>query len=380
MITNHIARSVGSVVQQRINLLGVGQKMQDLPEELWHESFRFYVKEDPTRQGGPNLRMIRLDPVQPSLTVTGYIFNKFVHPFENRFITVREAARLQGFPDTHRFEGTLTSTQQQVGNAVPVPFATAIFKSLLQDARKLGFNNNRLTAFSLFSGAGGLDMGAEQAAHDNLQINTKVALDKWLDVCKTLQGHYGSRAEIVCEDILLVGNPVQCWRDLSGETDPPDVVYGGPPCQAFSQAGKQKGTTDDRGTLIFEFLRFVDALRPSFFVLENVSNLRGIGKGVLYQQILDQIREQGYNVSVAILLAADFGVPQLRRRIIFLGCRNDIGHLSIPVPTHRESPTLFDQSYATVGEAFQGLPEAQYSSHSHRSTLKVSAFYAQITV
>src|SRR5438477_9329603 len=123
MVPNHIARSVGPAVQQRIDKLGIGQKMQDLPEELWHESFRFYVKEDPTRQGGPNMRMIRLDPDKPSLTVTGYIFNKFVHPFEDRFITVREAARLQGFPDTLKFEGTLTSTQQQIGNAVPLPLA-----------------------------------------------------------------------------------------------------------------------------------------------------------------------------------------------------------------------------------------------------------------
>jgi DNA (cytosine-5)-methyltransferase 1 len=380
MIANHIARSAGSIVQRRIDHLGIGQKMQDLPEELWHESFRFYVKEDPTRQGGPNLRMIRLDPVRPSLTVTGYVFNKFVHPVENRFITVREAARLQGFPDTHKFEGTLTSTQQQVGNAVPVPLATAIFKSVLEDARKLGFNNNHLTAFSLFSGAGGLDIGAEQASHDNLRISTKVALDKWLDVCRTLRGYYGSRAEVACKDILMVRNPVQYWQELSGERVSPDILYGGPPCQAFSQAGKQKGTLDDRGTLIFEFLRFVDVLRPSFFVLENVSNLKGIGNGILYKQILDQIQECGYNVSIAALLAADFGSPQLRRRIIFLGCRNDIGHLSIPIPTHRENPTLFDQPYTTVGEAFQGLPEAQYSSHNNRSALKAAACPEQIRV
>ncbi|MFN7656620.1 MAG: sugar ABC transporter permease, partial [Dolichospermum sp.] len=92
MISNHIARRVGEDVQKRINALKIGQKMQDLPEELWHESFKFYVKHDPNRQGGPNLRMIRLDPENPSLTVTGYIFNKFVHPYEDRFITVREAA------------------------------------------------------------------------------------------------------------------------------------------------------------------------------------------------------------------------------------------------------------------------------------------------
>ncbi|MGH2509262.1 MAG: DNA (cytosine-5-)-methyltransferase [Ktedonobacteraceae bacterium] len=361
MITNHIARKVGVTVQQRINHLGVGEKMQDLPEELWHKSFRFYVREDPTRQGGPNLRMIRLDPTKPSLTVTGYIFNKFVHPTENRFITVREAARLQGFPDELTFEGTLTSTQQQVGNAVPIPLAKAVFASVLQNAITLGFNSHALTAFSLFCGAGGLDIGAEQGRQKNLHIHTKVSLDNWSDACKTLQGYYGDRAHIICRDITTIENPVQCWQTLSGETNTPDLVYGGPPCQAFSQAGKQRGTTDERGNLIAEFLRFIKALRPAFFVMENVSNLKGVESGTLYKQILDQIEDLGYNLTVDTLLAADFGAPQLRRRILFLGCRKDIGHLSLPTPTHSESPTLFDQLYTTVGEAFQGLPEARYN-------------------
>ncbi len=361
MVENHVARRVGATVQQRINHLGVGQKMQHLPEDLWHESFRFYVREDPTRQGGPNLRMIRLDPTKPSLTVTGYIFNKFVHPTENRFITVREAARLQGLPDALRFEGTLTSTQQQVGNAVPVPLAKAVFTSVLQDATRLGFNNNGLTAFSLFSGAGGLDIGAEQAAQEHLQICTKVALDSWSDACDTLQRYSENRTQVVCVDILTIGNPVRYWRELSGETDTPDVVYGGPPCQAFSQAGKQKGTTDERGKLIFEFFRFVEALQPPFFVMENVSNLKGVEKGALYREILDRIERLGYNVTIATLLAADFGAPQLRQRLLFLGCRNDVGRLSLPTPTHHENITLFEQPYTTVGAAFQGLPAAQYS-------------------
>jgi DNA (cytosine-5)-methyltransferase 1 len=361
MVANHIARRVGATVQQRINHLGIGQKMQDLPEELWHESFRFYVREDPTRQGGPNLRIIRLDPGKPSLTVTGYIFNKFVHPTENRFVTVREAARLQGFPDALRFAGTLTSTQQQVGNAVPVLLSKAVFTSVLQDAVKLGFNTNMLSAFSLFSGAGGLDIGSERAAQENLQIRTKVSLDNWSDACATLQGYYGVRARVACADISAVENPVQYWRELSGVTALPDLIYGGPPCQTFSQAGKQKGKTDNRGKLIFEFLRFVEALQPAFFVMENVSNLKGVEKGIFYQEILERIEDLGYNLTVDTLLAADFGTPQLRRRIIFLGCRNDIGYLSMPIPTHSEHPTLFCPSYTTVGEAFQGLPEARYT-------------------
>jgi DNA (cytosine-5)-methyltransferase 1 len=74
-VYNHQLRKAGATVLRRIQALKIGQKMQDLPEELWHDSFRYYVKEDPTRQGGPNLRLIRLDPHQPSLTVTGYIYN-----------------------------------------------------------------------------------------------------------------------------------------------------------------------------------------------------------------------------------------------------------------------------------------------------------------
>ena len=360
MITNHIARRAGIAVQQRIDQLGIGQKMQDLPEELWHESFRFYVKEDPTRKGGPNLRMIRLDPAKPSLTVTGYIFNKFVHPFENRFITVREVARLQGFPDDVTFEGSLTSTPLQVGNAVPVPLAKAVFESVLQSAKYLGFNSDVLTGLSLFSGSGGTDIGAEQASYGGLRIATKVALDKWLDACNTLQGFYGTTMNVLHQDILQIEEPLTFWREASRDINPPDVIYGGPPCQAFSQAGKQRGTVDERGQLVFEFLRFVQQLMPPFFVMENVANLRGVGGGLLYSQIMEQAHDLGYNVTVATLLAADFGAPQLRQRLFFLGCRDDIGTLLPPEPTHHEYPTLFSQPYITVGQSFVGLPKATF--------------------
>jgi len=362
MITNHIARRVGPLVQKRINHLEIGDKMQDLPEELWHKSFRFYVKEDPNRQGGPNLRMLRLDPVKPAPTVTGYVFNKFVHPFEDRFITVREAARLQGFPDALKFEGTLTSTQLQIGNAVPIPLAKAVFETILQSAAKFGFHNN-LTALSLFSGAGGTDIGAAEASHKKQKICTKVALDTWRDACKTLQGYVGSSTNVIHRDILQVKEPLHFWETFAKEGQPPDLVYGGPPCQSFSQAGKQKGTSDDRGQLVFEFLRFIEALHPPFFFMENVSNLKGVGGGSLYLQIIKRMQDLGYNTTVGVLLAADFGAPQLRRRLIFLGCRKDIGTLPLPEPTHCETDSLFLPAYTTVGQAFIALPDAEFSNH-----------------
>jgi DNA (cytosine-5)-methyltransferase 1 len=357
VIANHIARRVGCDVQKRIDALKIGQKMQDLPEELWHESFKFYVKHDPNRQGGPNLRMIRLHPEKPSLTVTGYIFNKFVHPYENRFITVREAARLQGFSDDIKFEGTLTSTQLQVGNAVPIPLAKALFSHLVRQVQSLGFKNSSLKALSLFSGAGGLDIGAHMTGY----IETRVSIDNWSDACATLRGFLGEHICVVEQDISAVENPLNLWLNYSGEVDKPDIIYGGPPCQAFSQAGKQKGLLDERGGMIDEFLRFLKLLQPPFFVMENVSNLKGIAGGKLYQEILEKMANLGYNVSVGLLLAADFGTPQLRRRLFFLGCRKDIGSITLPLPSHSPELELFGLiPYTTVGEAFIDLPAADF--------------------
>ena len=358
VISNHIARRVGVDVQKRINALKIGQKMQDLPEELWHESFKFYVKHDPNRQGGPNLRMIRLDPEKPSLTVTGYIFNKFVHPYQDRFITVREAARLQGLPDDLQLQGTLTSSQLQVGNAVPVPLAKAVFQQLLKQANLLGFENRSLTALSLFSGAGGMDIGADLTQG----IETKVAVDNWGDACATLKGYFGDRIQVIEQDISHITDPLSFWQNVSGEINKPDIIFGGPPCQAFSQAGKQRGLQDKNGGMIYEFLRFIECLQPNFFVMENVSNLKGLGGGKLYQEIWKNMINLGYNVSSGVLLAADFGTPQLRKRLFFIGCRKDIGSIDLPLPTHGPKFELFGLlPYLTVQEAFANLPEAEFS-------------------
>lgn len=333
--------------------------MQDLPEELWHKSFRFYVKEDPNRRGGPNLRMIRLDPNKPSLTVTGFIFNKFVHPYENRFITVREAARLQGFPDDFSFWGSLTSTQQQVGNAVPVPFAKAIFRQILNFAIENNLTtNNALTALSLFCGAGGLDIGAYLANTSDYKIDTLVAIDLWEDACNSLKSYNKIKTNVVKQDISEISNPSLFWTNNTTFKSGPDLIYGGPPCQAFSQAGKQKALEDERGVLVFQFLRFIKELKPKFFIMENVANLQNINKGKLYRDILCEMSEIGYNVSSGVLCAADYGVPQLRKRMIFIGCKKDFGVIRLPIPTHSETPTLdFLPLYNTVRDAFNGLPK-----------------------
>ncbi|MCA9951339.1 MAG: DNA cytosine methyltransferase [Anaerolineales bacterium] len=361
-VYNHEPRKVGVDVQRRINTLKIGQKMQDLPEELWHDSFKYYVKEDPNRKGGPNLRLIRLDPEKPSLTVTGYIFNKFVHPHEDRFITPREAARLQGFPDDLKFEGTLTSVQRQVGDAVPVQLGRAVFESLLKALVKARPAQNKFSALSLFSGAGGFDIAAEQAAHHSgATIHPFACVEIEKDRCDTLNGYFGSKVKIFQQNIQdVVAEELLQTCGLAKEQV--DIVYGGPPCQSFSQAGKQQGICDPRGNLIFEFIRVVEEILPPFFIMENVSNLKGISKGLLLQQILEKMESIGYSVEHRVLTATNYGSPQRRRRLIFVGTQTDVHDKArLPEPQYGNTMSLFPlKAVKTVGEAFAGLPTPDY--------------------
>jgi DNA (cytosine-5)-methyltransferase 1 len=356
-IFNHQPRRVGSEVQERIDALKIGQKMQDLPEHLWHKSFRYYVKEDPNRVGGPNLRMIRLDPNKPSLTVTAYIYNKFVHPYEDRFITPREAARLQGFPDDLEFKGTLGSSQLQIGNAVPIPLGRAVFSAVLEHAKKNEPRRRTFHALSLFSGAGGLDIAASSAFVSNARWKTHASIELDEDCCKTLSTYSKNESKVINENIYSITNPISFSKNLGLKMDDIGLVYGGPPCQAFSQAGKQHGISDPRGQLISEFLRFIEALSPRYFVMENVKGLAGISKGGLLAEILETMGELGYNVDSGVLNAADHGAPQLRKRLFFIGTKKELGKVLLPTPTYTKEPNLLVQNgYMTVGEAFENLP------------------------
>ena len=369
-VENHTYRKVGKQVQQRIDLLKVGGKMQDLPEELWHESFRFYMN-DPNRKGGPNMRILRLDPTKPSLTVTGFVFNKFVHPFENRYITVREAARLQDFPDELTFKGSLGSTQQQIGNAVPVNLAKAVLESVTQSLKKAGVvEKHTLSALSLFSGAGGFDIGAGRVGEHGISIKTTLCTDVWKDACASLDTYLNGRTPVIEQDITQVSDPLTFYKTQADTDTIPELIYGGPPCQSFSQAGKQKGTSDERGNLVYEFMRFVSVLRPKAFVMENVSNLKGVENGQLINGLIREFSELGYTTNAKVLIATDYGSPQLRRRVFIIGILSTIGKPTFPIPSYSSLPSLLDKPYRNVGEAFDSLPIAfPHSSFSREPEL-----------
>lgn len=327
--------------------------MKDIPSHLWHDS---YVRVGEKKTGGPNLRLLRLDPDLPSNTITAYIFNKFVHPNEDRYITPREAARLQQFPDDHEFAGPITNVQLQIGNAVPVSLARSV-AGRLHERLISRSPTAQLNAVSLFSGAGGMDLGFKDFFH------IESANELVPNFAETLRNNF-SGTNIINTDITNLSG-----KDLAeGEVD---VVFGGPPCQPFSAAGRHRGVEDPRGGLVKEYLRVVADLQPSYFVMENVPGLVSNAKGGALRFIKEQANKTGYSTEHYVLSATDYGVPQRRSRLFVIG-RRDPSDLPLgqPLPTHASPGLQGDlllNPCATVRDAFAGLdyPQPRVSPRGH---------------
>ncbi|KAB2174512.1 DNA cytosine methyltransferase [Staphylococcus epidermidis] len=164
----------------------------------------------------------------------------------------------------------------------------------------------------LFSGAGGLSLGFE-----NCGFETVLAIDKWKDAIETFNFNHKEKIGSTIDIHKFTNNDILKYkRDVIG-------IIGGPPCQGFSLVGT-RDTNDPRNSLYIEYVRFVDQIRPKFFVLENVSGLLSLEKGLFKDDILERFNNLGYNVEYKLLTASDYGVPQSRKRVFFVGLRKDI--------------------------------------------------------
>jgi len=194
---------------------------------------------------------------------------------------------------------------------------------------------------SLFSGGGGLDLGFERAGWEPV-----VCVDNDPVSCDTL-AYNRPGWNVVCDDIRNFDATPYAGVD---------AVVGGPPCQGFSTAGK--GDPDDpRNFLWLEYMRVVSEVRPRAVVIENVSALTHRRNGDHLSGIMNALEEQGYTFAYGVLNAADYGVPQGRRRLIVIGILD--AEASLPLPT-----TADDQP--TVGDAIldlAGLPDDPEFNH-----------------
>ena len=215
-----------------------------------------------------------------------------------------------------------------------------------------------LTALSLFSGGGGLDLGFSAAG---FAVGCSSDIDTFS--CKTLllnnhKKSFYTHAHSIAADIRKMSAAhLLKEANITGQID---IVLGGPPCQAFSVFGQRKGMQDPRGNLVWEYLRIIKEVKPKAFLFENVAGLKSIHGGELYGEILQQLTACGYTVSAHSYQVAEFGIPQFRDRVFFIGARN--GNLVPPMkPTHGNNAQSVT-NYRTASEALRFLPEPGLAS------------------
>jgi DNA (cytosine-5)-methyltransferase 1 len=197
---------------------------------------------------------------------------------------------------------------------------------------------------SLFSGAGGLDLGLIQSGHKIIWAN-----DIDADSCKTYRLNIG--------DHIVYGDIAQVKLE---EIPDCDVVVGGFPCQGFSMANMLRTSEDDRNKLYKQFYRVIKGKKPDYFIAENVRGILSLDNGNVIKKIVKDFLSAGYRVKYKAFNTADFGVPQTRVRVIITGTRQELPEeldFVFPEPTHDKS------SWVSVADALKEIPEPEHQGN-----------------
>ncbi len=237
---------------------------------------------------------------------------------------------------------------------------------------------------SLFTGAGGLDIGLEQTG----RFEVLACVEKMPAFCQTLRVNRDAgrtaRGDLRVYERDIAGlDPEEVLQDLGLEPGEVDVVAGGPPCQTFSTTGRRATVQDTRGTMLWRFLHFVEVMRPKAFLMENVRGLMSAAirhrpikdrpdkggpplepdeePGAVMASFLHDLHDE-YRIDCFLVNAVNYGAPQLRERALFFG--NRFGRSAhFPAPTHgqAEKADLFGplEPFASLGAAIADLPEEE---------------------
>ncbi|WP_139492407.1 DNA cytosine methyltransferase [Brevibacillus dissolubilis] len=225
------------------------------------------------------------------------------------------------------------------------------------------------TAISFFAGAGGLDTGIQLAGFD---IRLTVEIEE--TYCETLRNNHPN-ANIIKGDIMDYDKSKILKQANLTSSDEIDLLFGGSPCQSFSTAGKRQAFSDPRGQAMIKFAELVREVRPKVFLLENVKGLLSAAlkhrplnqrgkdapplepdelRGSALTFLLDQFKD--YKVEYKLINSADYGVPQTRERVFFVGVRNDLDCKYIfPTKTHHEKGMEGKKRWVTFGELLENM-------------------------
>lgn len=212
-----------------------------------------------------------------------------------------------------------------------------------------------MKAISLFSGAGGLDVGFKKAGFNIIWAN-----DFNKDACETYKNNIGNH--IQCGDITTLK------EQLYKYTNSAEIVFGGPPCQGFSVAGKMD-PSDPRSEHIWNFVDVVNIVKPKAFVLENVKALGSLSKWEpIRNKLLKEFRQAGYAVNYIVLNAVDFNVPQARERVFFVGFKTN----SQIIPDLKQMLLPYQKTAETVRQALSLLDKAGTGNNKSICKAKIS--------
>ena len=197
---------------------------------------------------------------------------------------------------------------------------------------------NKLTAVDIFSGAGGMSIGAVMAG-----ISPVLAVEFDEHAAATYKANHPS-TNVLAKDIKGV-------EPLEHVEKHPFLLFGGPPCQGFSVANTKTRNLDNPNNWMFrEYCRFVEDLEPEWFVFENVVGFKSFDKGRFAIEVEKELKSLGYETNSSVLNAADFGVPQYRNRFFIIGHRKEKGGIKFDFDSLEKKPRV------TVGEALKDLP------------------------
>lgn len=217
-----------------------------------------------------------------------------------------------------------------------------------------------MNIIDLFAGCGGLSLGFKMAGFD---IPLAIEKDEW--AAETYKQNH-QNTKVIVGDITQIND----FDNLLPKNIKIDGIIGGPPCQGFSLSGN-RDKNDPRNSLFMEFVRFVNHYKPQFFVMENVTGILSMKtkeNKLVKDYILDEYDKAGYNVKICKLNAAEYGVPQSRIRVVFIGIRKD---LKFDEDKIYPKPFLFGNDQITIEQAIMDLPQIKSGEGQEKINYKV---------
>jgi len=343
ILHNHVAFKMGRHEKELAGYIPEGGNWTDIPLSVTDRRL-----EGIRATGGRTTYYGRLRWDAPSYTIATY-FNRVgngcnLHPSQLRVMSTREAARFQSFPDDFVFVGSKASQYKQIGNAVPPllgRFVSTLIKPYLDSYNFV----------DLFAGCGGLSEGFLMNGFNLLAANE---VDKNIILTNILNhSKYAAEDKFILGDVADDDVKERIYSACGGNQV--DVILGGPPCQGFSYAG-WRNPDDTRNQLFREFVSVVRALRPKFFVMENVLGILTMRSGETIRDIIHAFSDEGYHVGTPLKLnSMHYGVPQKRKRVFIIGSLDPDVNIPQPSPLFDDGD-MFLPKPVTVRDAIGSLP------------------------